>query len=69
MYGWMWVSDTPRAESAGPGRSEDAMSGKSENGAAEAVPRAYGRSRFWMAVLKRATGGTEKDDYSGSRRS
>lgn len=45
------------------------MSGKSGKGAARAVTRAYGRPRFWMAVLKRAIGGTKKDDYSGSRRS
>lgn len=32
-----------RAGSAGPGRSEDAMSGESKKGAAKAVPRAYGR--------------------------
>ena len=42
MYGWIWESDTLRAGSAGPGRSEDAMSGKSGKGAARAVPRAYG---------------------------
>ncbi|ERI06690.1 hypothetical protein HMPREF9069_00001, partial [Atopobium sp. oral taxon 810 str. F0209] len=39
----MWESDTLRAGSAGPGRSEDVMSGKSGKGAAKAVPRAYGR--------------------------
>lgn len=36
-------SDTLRAGSAGPGRSEDVMSGKSGKGVARAVPRAYGR--------------------------
>ena len=39
----MRESDTLRAESAGPGRSEDAMSGKSGKGAAKAVPRTHGR--------------------------
>ena len=42
----MWEPDTLRAGSAGPGRSEDVMSGKSGKsgkGAARAVPRAYGR--------------------------
>lgn len=43
MYGCIWESDTLRAGSAGPGRSEDAMSGKSGKGAARAVPRAHGR--------------------------
>lgn len=38
----MWESDTPRAGSAGPERSEDVMSGKGGKGAAKAVPRAYG---------------------------
>lgn len=39
----MRESDTLRAGSAGPGRSEDAMSGKSGKGAAKAVPRTHGR--------------------------
>ena len=42
----MWEPDTLRAGPAGPGRSEDVMSGKSGKsgkGAARAVPRAYGR--------------------------
>ena len=39
----MWEPDTLRAGPAGPGRSEDAMSGKSKKGPARAVPRAYGR--------------------------
>ena len=39
----MRESDTLRAGSAGPGRSEDTMSGKSGKGAAKSAPRAYGR--------------------------
>ena len=39
----MWEPDTLRVGSAGPGRSEDGMSGKKERGSARAVPRAYGR--------------------------
>ena len=39
----MWEPDTLRAGSAGPGRSEDGMSGKRKSGPARAVPRAYGR--------------------------
>ena len=39
----MWEPDTLRAGSAGPGRSEDAMSGKKKRGSARAAPRAYGR--------------------------
>ena len=39
----MWEPDTLRAGSAGPGRSEDGMSGKRKKGSAEAAPRAYGR--------------------------
>ena len=39
----MWEPDTLRAGSAGPGRSEDGMSGKMKRGSARAVPRAYGR--------------------------
>ena len=39
----MWEPDTLRAGSAGPGRSEDGMSGKKRSGSARAVPRAYGR--------------------------
>ena len=39
----MWEPDTLRAGSAGPGRSEDGMSGKKKSGSARAVPRAYGR--------------------------
>ncbi len=39
----MWESDTLRAGSASPGRSEDGMSGKKMKGPARAVPRAYGR--------------------------
>ena len=39
----MWEPDTLRAGPAGPGRSEDTMSGKNGKGAARAVPRAYGR--------------------------
>ena len=39
----MWEPDTLRAGSAGPGRSEDAMSGKGGKGAARAVPRTHGR--------------------------
>ena len=39
----MWEPDTLRAGSAGPGRSEDGMSGKKKRGSARAVPRAYGR--------------------------
>ena len=39
----MWEPDTLRAGPAGPGRSEDAMSGKKKRGSARAVPRAYGR--------------------------
>ena len=39
----MWEPDTLRAGPAGPGRSEDGMSGKKNRGSARAVPRAYGR--------------------------
>lgn len=39
----MWEPDTLRAGSAGPGRSEDGMSGKKKRGSARAVPRSYGR--------------------------
>ena len=39
----MWEPDTLRAGSAGPGRSEDGMSGEKKRGSARAVPRAYGR--------------------------
>lgn len=39
----MWEPDTLRAGPAGPGRSEDGMSGKRKKGSAEAAPRAYGR--------------------------
>ena len=39
----MWESDTLRAGPAGPGRSEDGMSGKRKEGAGKAAPRAYGR--------------------------
>ena len=39
----MWEPDTLRAGPAGPGRSEDAMSGKGGKGAARAVPRTHGR--------------------------
>ena len=39
----MWEPDTLRAGPAGPGRSEDGMSGKKKRGSARAVPRAYGR--------------------------
>ena len=39
----MWESDTLRAGPAGPGRSEDYMSGKRKEGAGKAAPRAYGR--------------------------
>ena len=39
----MWEPDTLRAGSAGPGRSEDVMSGKRKKGSEKAVPRAYGR--------------------------
>lgn len=39
----MWESDTLRAGPAGPGRSEDGMSGKRKKGAGKAAPRAYGR--------------------------
>ena len=39
----MLEPDTLRAGSAGPGRSEDGMSGKKKRGSARAVPRAYGR--------------------------
>ena len=42
----MWEPDTLRAGSAGPGRSEDGMSGKKKRGSARAVPRAYGRLVF-----------------------
>ena len=37
----MWESDTLRAGPAGPGRSEDGMSGKRKKGAGKAAPRAY----------------------------
>ena len=39
----MWEPGTLRAGPAGPGRSEDGMSGKKKSGSARAVPRAYGR--------------------------
>ena len=39
----MWESGTLRAGPAGPGRSEDGMSGKRKKGAGKAAPRAYGR--------------------------
>ena len=39
----MWEPDTLRAGPAGPGRSEDGMSGKRKKGAGKAAPRAYGR--------------------------
>ena len=39
----MWEPDTMRAGPAGPGRSEDGMSGKRKKGSARTVPRAYGR--------------------------
>ena len=39
----MWEPDTLRAGPAGPGRSEDGMSGKKKSGSARAVPRSYGR--------------------------
>lgn len=39
----MWEPDTLRAGPAGPGRSEDSMSGKKRKGSARAVPRSYGR--------------------------
>ena len=39
----MWESDTLRAGPAGPGRSEDGMSGKRKKGSGKAAPRAYGR--------------------------
>ena len=39
----MWEPDTMGAGPAGPGRSEDGMSGKRKKGAGKAVPRAYGR--------------------------
>ena len=39
----MWEPDTLRAGPAGPGRSEDGMSGKRKKGSEKAVPRAYGR--------------------------
>ena len=39
----MWEPDTLRAGPAGPGRSEDGMSGKKKSGSAKAAPRAYGR--------------------------
>ena len=39
----MWEPDTLRAGPAGPGRSEDDMSGKRKKGSEKAVPRAYGR--------------------------
>ena len=39
----MWESDTLRAGPAGPGRSEDGMSGKRKKGSEKAAPRAYGR--------------------------
>ena len=39
----MWESDTLRAGPAGPGRSEDGMSGKRKKGSGKAGPRAYGR--------------------------
>ena len=39
----MWEPDTLRAGPAGPGRSEDGMSGKRKKGSAKAAPRAYGR--------------------------
>ena len=39
----MWEPDTLRAGPAGPGRSEDGMSGKRKEASEKAVPRAYGR--------------------------
>ena len=39
----MWEPDTLRAGPAGPGRSEDGMSGKRKKGSEKAAPRAYGR--------------------------
>ena len=39
----MWEPDTLRAGPAGPGRSEDGMSGKRKKGSGKAGPRAYGR--------------------------
>lgn len=39
----MWEPDTLRAGPAGPGRSEDGMSGKTRKGSAKAAQRAYGR--------------------------
>ena len=39
----MWEPDNLRAGSAGPGRSEDGMSGKRRTGSEKAAPRAYGR--------------------------
>ena len=39
----MWEPDTLRAGPAGPGRSEDGMSGKRKRGSEKAAPRAYGR--------------------------
>ena len=39
----MWEPDALRAGPAGPGRSEDGMSGKKRKGSARAAPRAYGR--------------------------
>ena len=39
----MWEPDTLRAGPAGPGRSEDGMSGKRKKGAGKTAPRAYGR--------------------------
>ena len=38
----MWEPGTLRAGPAGPGRSEDYMSGKRKKGAGKAAPRAYG---------------------------
>ncbi len=37
------VLRSPGAGPAGPGRSEDGMSGKRKKGAGKAAPRAYGR--------------------------
>ena len=39
----MWEPGTLRAGPAGPGRSEDGMSGKRKKGSEKAAPRAYGR--------------------------
>ena len=39
----MWEPNTLRAGPAGPGRSEDGMSGKRKKGSEKTAPRAYGR--------------------------